>query len=70
MTIDIPQCQFCRHFHDDREDGNFCDAFPDGTGIPAEIILNQFDHRQPHDGDHGIQFDALPDEHHPFEETE
>ncbi len=31
-----------------------CAAFPDG--IPYEIILSEFDHREPFDGDHGLRF--------------
>jgi hypothetical protein len=68
MILPLVQCAFCRHFHRDRRDGNFCDAFPDGDGIPSEIITNEADHRQPFPGDHGIRFDALPGEHHPFDE--
>jgi 2'-5' RNA ligase len=34
----------------------FCAAFPDG--IPADIWDNQFDHRQPHDGDHGLRWES------------
>lgn len=34
----------------------FCAAFPDG--IPAVIWENRFDHRQPHDGDHGLQWES------------
>ncbi len=31
-----------------------CEAFP--IGIPAEIIEQRFDHRNPHDGDQGLRF--------------
>jgi 2'-5' RNA ligase len=34
----------------------FCAAFPDG--IPADIWGNEFDHRQPHDGDHGLRWES------------
>ena len=59
--VPISQCVQCRH---NRLDGT-CDAFPDG--IPMSILTNTFDHRQPHDGDHGIQFEPVPGERHPFE---
>lgn len=70
MTIPNTQCAFCKHFRGDDRTGNFCDAFPDGDGIPQEIIDNDFDHRQPHKGDHGIQFEALPGQHHPLEDAD
>ena len=37
-------------------DGPFCAAFPDG--IPDDIWENRFDHRQPHEGDHGLQWES------------
>ena len=36
-------------------DGPFCAAFPDG--IPDVIYDNGFDHRQPYEGDHGLQWE-------------
>jgi hypothetical protein len=36
-----------------------CDAYPDEVdAIPAEIWWNQADHREPHKGDHGVQWEA------------
>lgn len=61
MTSPIIQCAFCRHFRPDEEGGNFCDAFPDGRGIPNDIIMGRFDHSQPHEGDHGIHFEPRED---------
>lgn len=33
-----------------------CAAFPDA--IPGDIFDGEFDHAEPHDGDHGLQFVA------------
>ena len=58
MTVVAPPiCLVCTRYRSQRDDGTFlCDAFPSGTGIPEEIIMSQFDHRQPHAGDHDKQF--------------
>jgi hypothetical protein len=36
--------------------GFTCTAFPEG--IPSEILQSEFDHRKPHEGDHGFQFEG------------
>lgn len=61
-----PQCLSCGHWVSplDRTDPNAsedeptqtCSAFPLPGGIPDDIWWNRFDHRQPHAGDHGIQW--------------
>jgi hypothetical protein len=52
-----PICLCCARFHHDDEPGLRCDAFPDGEGIPYEIIHTQVDHRyEAVEGDHGLRF--------------
>ena len=51
-------CNFCTHRHPlpNRAGQPWtCAAFPDG--IPQDIIRSRVDHRKPHAGDHGIQFE-------------
>ena len=67
-----PQCLTCAHFRSPVLNEDVPEpTWPDGTGscdaypthadaIPAEIWWNQADHRQPHDGDHGMQFEPVP----------
>jgi hypothetical protein len=54
------QCLYCSHYESPlitKLAEQTCTAFSDG--IPDDIWWNRFDHRQPHDGDHGIQWTAL-----------
>jgi hypothetical protein len=46
-------CDYCKRKW---PQGYRCDAFPGETGIPYEIVTDQFDHRFPYSGDHGVQF--------------
>jgi hypothetical protein len=56
-TGPAPICAYCRHYT--RAAAVFsCAAFP--RGIPDGIIGNEQDHRQPVEGDHGIQFEQDP----------
>lgn len=50
----MPMCMVCTRYKKG-DSGFVCDAYP--TGIPMPIILGQIDHRQPHEGDHGLQFE-------------
>ena len=49
-----PVCTFCRHARGSRR----CAAFDGEIPIAIWVGLNQ--HRQAHDGDHGIQFEPVP----------
>lgn len=53
----MPMCGYCKHWYP-REPmaPRLCTAFPDG--IPDAILHWEFDHRQPMEGDHGIQFEV------------
>lgn len=64
MTTVLVQCMVCANFNNSVREKNVCSAFPDG--IPSNILLNEVDHRQPVDGDNGIQFRAIEGEQHPM----
>jgi hypothetical protein len=52
-TLAPPICVNCQRLFA----GWQCEAFP--SGIPDEIIANEFDHRQPHEGDGGLLFEPV-----------
>ena len=57
MNVLLPPslCDSCKRL----KSIGYCSAFPDG--IPAEIMANLVDHRNPVEGDHGLQFLEDPD---------
>jgi hypothetical protein len=60
-TIAMPVCIGCRHYDRSRLSvGDFCAAFP--IGIPAAIVANRVDHREPYEGDRGILFEPVDHE--------
>ncbi|HPI13616.1 MAG TPA: hypothetical protein PK875_01965 [Spirochaetota bacterium] len=56
------QCVNCVHYFPagNDVDGHFCYAFPEGNGIPREIISGDVDHRKPYTGDNGLRFTPKP----------
>jgi len=54
--ITITDCATCKHNHGDVT----CDAFPDG--IPDVLLKPEGRHREPIDGDHGIQYEPIENE--------
>ena len=61
MIGDQPLCMQCKHLDENPEaTKNTCDAYPEG--IPDEIFLSKVIHREPYDGDHGIQFEKVDEE--------
>ena len=52
----LSQCFSCKHYRAvEHPDATACTAFP--NGIPHDIKFNDFDHRNSHIGDHGIQWE-------------
>ena len=47
------RCLYCLHLN--RKQIITCKAFP--HGVPHDILSSEFNHINPHPGDHGIQFE-------------
>ena len=50
-------CNTCTHVFPGH---SFCEAFPDGDGIPVLILNGLSHHTEPWDGDHGMQYEYAP----------
>lgn len=61
MSIVAPMCLSCKHY-DRTSDVYGCKAF---DVIPEDIIESRADHRQPIEGDRGIQFEQDPERPEP-----
>lgn len=49
----VPLCLVCTRVHDPETPAT-CDAFPEG--IPSPILLGEFVHTEPYEGDRGLKF--------------
>jgi hypothetical protein len=50
-------CNTCAHLYPDH---SFCEAFPDGAGIPVVILNGLNNHTEPFPGDRGIRYEYAP----------
>lgn len=60
MIGTVSQCSACRHFrspfdHAGKDEAS-CDAFTEA--IPVEVYFNTLDHREPIEGDNGVQWES------------
>lgn len=62
MVVVRTQCFGCIHYREAAgtpERPHTCDAFPEE--IPRVIFTNEFIHTKPFLGDHGIQYEIIPE---------
>lgn len=62
MTINDLQCLYCKHFIGLSNHNYRCEAFP--KKIPWDILTSKHNHREPYQGDNGIQFEPIKEEEH------
>ena len=53
--IELSACGYCKN---KLPGGSICKAFPNGDGIPEEILMRGDDHLESFEGDNGIQFEG------------
>lgn len=37
MSLSLPKCDLCKHYHEENTEKSCCDAFPEG--IPLEVMI-------------------------------
>jgi hypothetical protein len=57
MTVILPQCYICTHYHGSSDGEHTCDAFLER--IPGVIFADEFYHIKPYPGDHGVRFEYV-----------
>ena len=58
MQVRSTACNTCAHVFPGYA---FCEAFPDGEGIPWNIITGHNDHLTEVEGDHGVRYLYAPE---------
>lgn len=56
--VNVCPCATCAHYIVDDKNPLTCRAYPDE--IPEVILRGEVDHKEPHPGDHGIQYLKKP----------
>lgn len=57
MTHKAPQCLECKNYNSLDSENLTCIAYP--NGIPDNISTGEHDHKEPFEGDNGVQFEPI-----------
>lgn len=57
MSLRLPICDYCKHYHEQNEELMCCDAFPDG--IPVEKMRMIDDGKECNNGIHFENLDSM-----------